>query len=48
MQTNKQKWYRGVLRSLLYHKTSTKKKQKKNKKKGFLKEKTEPFNMDVT
>ena len=44
MQTNKQKWYRGVLRSLLYHKTSTKKK----KKKGFLKEKTEPFNMDVT
>ena len=46
MQTNKQKWYRGVLRSLLYHKTSTKKKKKK--KKGFLKEKTEPFNMDVT
>ena len=48
MQTNKQKWYRGVLRSLLYHKTSTKKKKKKKKKKGFLKEKTEPFNMDVT
>ena len=45
MQTNKQKWYRGVLRSLLYHKTSTK---KNKKKKGFLKEKTEPFNMDVT
>ena len=29
MQTNKQKWYRGVLRSLPYHKTSKKKKEKK-------------------
>ena len=29
MQTNKQKWYRGVLRSLPYHKTSKKKKKKK-------------------
>ena len=48
MQTNKQKWYRGFLRYLLYNKTSKKKKQKKTKKKGFLKEKTEPFNMDVT
>ena len=29
MQTNKQKWYRGVLRSLPYHKTSKKKEKKK-------------------
>ena len=29
MQTNKQKWYRGVLRSLPYHKTSKKKKKKR-------------------
>ena len=49
MQTNKQtKMVQRCFTFFAVSQNLNKKKTKKTKKKGFLKEKTEPFNMDVT